>query len=467
MRKIVDPALLERVLAGLESKDIGIAAASVELGVSERQVYKLRKARLSGAKHEARARKAPSNKTDGALESRVAELYGGRYRRFSYAHFRERLLADEGISISLRTLARILMRHGLLSPYAQKKTVKERKKTLRSASEAANHAADEQDLRIDDSVIFDAKDIHNRYRHIDSKGWLIQLDARQDYYVSGEKWTLHLAIDVATGTFVGAYFDKEETLWGYQNVLHQIIEGYGIPKCILTDNRTVFEYLSKGSKEEAKNTLIQFKYSCISLGIRLQTTSVATYKAVIERGNGTFGRRLPQELGLLGVSDMAEANEYLVGFVKGMNSRFARPCLGKNVFRKAPDERTLDNCIGTIARRRFDKASCVKYLGRFYLATAAGKIAAFSERTPCLVIKTFDGRLMISVDSVAYEAVSVDDYDSSSEKQCNPEGEAFLPNHRISSLELAKYRDAHITGWSYRSFERYVDGEMAKIESKY
>ena len=467
MKKIADPALLERVLSGLESKEIGIAAASVELGVSERQVYKLRKARLSGAKPEIRAKKPPSNRTDGGLESRIVELYAGKYRRFSYAHFHERLLGDAGISINFKTLTRILMRHGLISPYAQKKTVKALKKTLLSANEAANHEADEPDLRIDDNIILSTKDIHNRYHHIGSKGWLIQLDARNDFYGGREKWTLHLAIDVASGVFVGAFFDKEETLWGYQNVLHQIIDGYGIPKCILADNRTVFEYISKGSKEEAKNTLTQLEYSCISLGIRLQTTSVATCKAIIERGNGTFGRRLPQELELAGICDMEEANGYLIGFVKGMNSKFARPSLAKNAFRKAPDERTLNNCIGTIARRRFDKACCVKYMGRFYLATANGRIAAFSAKTACLIIKTFDGRLIISVDSVAYDAAAVDDYESSDEKQCNPEGEAFLKDHRIGSLELAKYRESHITRWSFRSFERYVDGEMAKIESKY
>ncbi len=49
---------------------------------------------------------------------------------------------------------------------------------------------------------------------------------------SGRKTYLHAAIDDATGTVVAAYFDKQETLNGYNNLFHADIDKLtAIPIC--------------------------------------------------------------------------------------------------------------------------------------------------------------------------------------------------------------------------------------------
>lgn len=462
MNKKTNDELVKLTLRRLEKGAIDAATAATLLGISERHVYRLRKPKEEKPKP---VRKPPANKTDPATEGRVVELYLTKYEGFSHTHFREKLESEEGIAVNLKTLTRILMRHRLASPFATKKTKREMKRALRSISQATK-PDNEQSPKSDDTIIEEARETHNRVRHVENFGELLQLDARQDFYVAGEKWSLHLAIDVASGTFVGAYFDKEETLNGYQHVLHQIVKRYGIPKCILTDNRTVFEFLNRNSKAESKNTLIQFRYSCIQLGIRLQTTSVATYKSVIERGNGTFGRRVPQEMRLLGIRDLKTANAFLANYLNEMNGRFAHGYPGKNVFRKAPDDETLCNMIGVVSRRVFDKSCCVKYSNEHYIATVHGKIVAFAQGVKCLVIRTFDGRLIISVDSVAYKAARVGDYDFDPEKQCNPEGREFLASHRVNSAELVNYRRKHVSSWNYESFQRYVERELWYIDEK-
>ena len=467
MNKKVDDSLLGSVMEKLGRKEISIATASVLLGVTERQVYKLKRAAgKPPQERKAGPRKSPPNKTSEETVRRVVELYRTKYRSFSYAHFHEKLSEVEGISINLKTVERILKGENLASPLATKRTKKRIKGILQSISQATTQD-NEQNPCLDDTIIFDARSIHNRHRHVEDFGALIQLDARQDYYVAAEKWTLHLAIDVASGVFVGAFFDKEETLWGYQNVLHQIVTGYGIPKCILTDNRTVFEYLRKGSSQESKNTLIQFKYSCIQLGIRLNTTSVATYKSVIERANGTFGRRTPQELSLRGIADLGSANEFLAGFLKEMSGRFSHPYRGSGVFRPAPDEETLNNCIGSIARRSFDKAACVRFRNRYYYATVHGKIVAFAKGVKALIVRTFDARVIVVVESVAYAAVCIDDYEFSAEKEENPDNELFIEKHRVNSMELVNYRRKHVSPWNYNAFQKYVEREIDFIERNY
>ena len=468
MNKKVDDALVNSVMKKLEKKKVTVATASVLLGVSEREIYKIKKKRLDPPKKiKNKPRKLPSNKTDQIVIKKVIKLYRTKYRKFSYKHFHEKLIEDENIDINLKTVERILKKENLISPFATKDTKRKAKKILQSINQATK-PGNEQNLYLDDNIIFDARDIHNRHRHIEDKGALIQLDARQDYYIEKEKWTLHLAIDVASGIFVGAYFDKEETLKGYQNVLHQIIINYGIPKCILTDNRTVFEYLHKGSTQESKNTLIQFKYSCLQLGIKLNTTSVATYKSIIERANGTFGRRTPQELSLRNITDIDAANTFLLDrHLTDMNNKFSHDYPGKDVFKKAPDLETINNSIGSIARRMFDKAACVRYNNKYYYATIHNKIVAFSQGTKCLIIHTFDERIIIVVDSVSYIAICIDDYEFSSEKEANPENEIFIERHRVNPIEYLNYKRKHISSWNYNSFEKYVDSELKFMGSKY
>lgn len=467
MNKKVDDLLVNSVMNKLKRKKINVTTASILLGVTERQIYRIIKKQTSPPNtNEKKARKSPQNKTDEETINKIIELYKTKYWKFSYIHFHEKLVEKEQIHVNLKTVERILMKECLLSPFATKKTKKTVKKILQSNNQTSKKGI-EQNLYLDNNIVFDTHDIHNRYHHIEDFGALIQLDARQDFYIEEEKWTLHLAIDVASGVFVGAFFDKEETLNGYQHVLHQIITKYGIPKCILTDNRTVFEYLRKGSNQESKNTLIQFKYSCIQFGIKLNTTSVATYKSIIERANGTFGRRTPQELLLENIKEISLANKFLMKFLDQMNDKFSRDYPGKNVFRQAPDLETINNFIGSIAKRVFDKAACIRIDNNYYYATVHNKIVAFTRGTKALIINTFDNRKIIVVDSVSYKAVCINDYEISEEKQTNPDNELFIESHRVNPVELYNYKRKHVSNWNYNSFEKYVCQELEFINRNY
>lgn len=59
------------------------------------------------------------------------------------------------------------------------------------------------------------------------------MDASLHLWFGEGKSQLHIAVDDATGTIVGAYFDYQETLNGYYNILHQILTNYGIPYMFL------------------------------------------------------------------------------------------------------------------------------------------------------------------------------------------------------------------------------------------
>lgn len=104
------------------------------------------------------------------------------------------------------------------------------------------------------------------------------MDASSFHWIEGEVWYLHVAIDDADGKVVGAYFDRQETLKGYYEVLYQILINHGIPAMFYTDRRTVFEYKRKDKPSDAEDTFTQFSYACHNLGIEIKTTSVPPSK---------------------------------------------------------------------------------------------------------------------------------------------------------------------------------------------
>ena len=169
------------------------------------------------------------------------------------------------------------------------------------------------------------EDSHPRQEKPKYFGEIIEQDGSIHLWFGDKKCCLHLAVDKATNTIVGAWFDKQETLNGYYHVFYQILTNYGIPYKFVTDNRTVFNYMSLNPDKRTsdKDVLTQFGYACKQLGTSIETTSVSQAKGLIERDNGTFQGRLVQKLRLNNITTIDEANKYLIEvFVPKFNSKF-------------------------------------------------------------------------------------------------------------------------------------------------
>lgn len=101
-------------------------------------------------------------------------------------------------------------------------------------------------------------DAHPRRPRCAYFGELIQMDASPHIWFGNIISHLHLAIDDATGSIVGAFFDTQETLHAYYQITNQILVNYGIPAKFLTDRRTVFEYKRKNAPSDEEDTFTQF-----------------------------------------------------------------------------------------------------------------------------------------------------------------------------------------------------------------
>ena len=384
--------------------------ASKKLGISIRQVNRLiiiyKEKGKSGFIHGNRGR-IPSKALDKSISEDIILLYKSKYQEFNFTHFKEYLEEEENIKVSYKFIYNTLTNAGILSPKARKKTKKEFKKKQLLKENKINIAMSDEQI---DSIVsheIALEDSHPRGEKPKYFGELIEQDGSIHLWFGNIKTCLHLAIDKATSTIVGAYFDKEETLNGYYHVLYQILTNYGIPYKFLTDNRTVFNYISLNPDKRTsdKDVLTQYGYACKQLGIDLKTTSVSQAKGLIERTNGTFQGRLVNELRLNGITTIEEANKYLIEiFIPKFNTKFAMDYKKfPSVFEVSPTLEKINYTLAILTPRKIDNGNAIKFKNKYYQPYLNDELKCFMPKTECLVIKSFNGELLVTIDEKVYE----------------------------------------------------------------
>ena len=384
--------------------------ASKKLGLSRRQIDRLiikyREKGKAGFVHGNRTHK-PTNALDKSISQDIILLYENKYQDWNFYHFKEFLKKDENIDVSYNFIYKTLTKEGILSPKARKKTKREYSKKKLLQEKKINLAMTDEQIETIVSHEVALEDSHPRCEKPKYFGEIIEQDGSIHLWFGETKTCLHLAIDKATSTIVGAWFDKQETLNGYYHVFHQILTNYGIPYKFLTDNRTVFNYMSLNpdKRTSEKDVLTQYGYACKQLGIELETTSVSQAKGLVERTNGTFQGRLVNELKLHGITTIEEANKYLIDvFVPYFNQRFALDYKKfKSVFETSPSDEKINYTLAILTPRKIDNGNSIKYYGKYYQPYLDNQIKCFSPKTECLVIKAFNGDLLVTIDEQVLE----------------------------------------------------------------
>ena len=365
----LNDAYVESVIRKAISGKITTGQAAAKLGVSKQYVNRLKRsysAKGASCFTHGNKGKAKPWKTRPETEGKILALYKGKYAGFNFRHFLEKLNEEEGIAITYKPLHRILTSAGLKSP-KRHKTGKEKPK-------------------------------HPSRPRRKGFGELLQIDASIHNWFGDSlpKATLHGAIDDATGTVMGLWFEKEETLKGYYEMMWQILNRYGIPEAFYGDNRTIFEFrkLSEKSQTIDRDVHINFKRMCRQLGIELITTSVSQAKGRIERLWGTLQSRLISELRIRGITTIAAANSYLPQFTSDYNRRFAvKPDMESSVFAPPPSPKEIDFYLSTEFQRTADNGSSFGFRGkRCQLVDENGWAARIPAKTVIDIYVTRSGK---------------------------------------------------------------------------
>ena len=374
-------------------------AASLKLGVSVRQINRLIKAYEIKGKaafiHGNKGRKPATTKPD-KIRHDVIDLYKTKYYDANFTHFTELLERNEGIKLSVSCVASILEAENILSPSVTRAKKKRVKKQLEKAKSAAKNKREADKIQ---KNIVAVEDAHSRRPRCAYFGELEQMDASPCEWFGTSKTTLHIAVDDATGMITGAYFDEQETLNGYYHLYSQILHKYGIPYKFFTDRRTVFTYKRKKAPDIGEDTCTQFAYACKQLGTQIEYSSVPQAKGRVERMFETLQSRLPVELRLAGITDIAAANEFLDSYIDEFNAKFALPVNStKSVFEAQPSDEKINLILAVLTQRTVDSGHCVQFNKKYYrMLNSHGMQVHYRKGTKVMVVKAFDGSLYCSV----------------------------------------------------------------------
>ena len=335
--------------------------ASIELDLSLRQIDKLKRKYITDGKegfvHGNRGRTNP-NKKDETLINELEELYLKDFYDFNFEQFYEKIY--DKYDISYDTMLKRFTKDSILSPLAHKNTLKCYKETMKEA--ITNKDQDIEKVELYKSRIIAFEKAHTRRaNNLFVFGQEVQMDACEKLWFGGIVSYLHLAVDKATKKVLFGWFEFEEITRGYYVLLFHIIINYGIPAKIKADNRSTFSANNVKARDK-KIFLTQFGKVCERLNITLQTTSVSTAKAHVERENETFKNRLIAELRYEGITTIDEANDYLNNiFIPYMNKKFSY-VIDENTSLMRKNDYTLEELKLIISERKekvIDNASAI------------------------------------------------------------------------------------------------------------
>lgn len=100
-----------------------------------------------------------------------------------------------------------------------------------------------------------------------------------------------------------------------------------------------------------------------------------------------------------------KANEYLINiFVPKFNSKFALDYKKfQTVYETSPSAEKINYTLAVLSPRKIDNGNSLKFKNQYYQPYENNKLKCFKPKTKCLVIKAFDGQLLVTIDEKIYE----------------------------------------------------------------
>ena len=379
--------------------------ASLKLNCSIRHINRLIKKYKDEGKmafvHGNRNR-TPAHTFSDEVKSFVIDMYIQKYYDFNFTHFKEKLMEDHNINVSVNTIKKWLIQVNIISPKARRSTRRHLKNLLKTQHDSTKNKNIKQQLENKMREV-DYPEAHPRKPRKTYFGEQLLMDASEHQWFGPNKAHLHAAIDDATGKVVGAYFDTQETLNGYYQVLNQILIKEGIPYAIQTDRRTIFTY-KKDTSIEKEDTYTNFGYACQTLGIDLSSTSVSQHQGRVERLFQTLQSRLIAEMRLEGITTIEDANNFLSTYLIKHNRQFSLHLnSNKSVFETQPTKAKINQILSKYDERVIDSGHSIRYKNKTYLPlNKIGDTVYLRPKTRVMVIESFDNQLFISLDEQLY-----------------------------------------------------------------
>ncbi len=329
--------------------------AAALLSLSDRQVRRIvrnvKQEGNAGICHKSRGKRA-HNRIAEKIKAKVTTLCRDTYKEFGPTHASEKLLTVHNITVSDETLRGWFQEEHI--PYKSRKKRPHRQWRKRKA-----------------------------YR-----GEMIQMDGSHHDWFEGRGPTCVLMgySDDATGEVFARLYEYEGTLPAMDS-FKRYIRLYGLPRSVYLDRHSTYKSMAKQTIEEELNDIrpmSHFEKSLAELDVEVIHAYSPQAKGRIERLFGTFQDRVVKEMRLAGVTNIAEGNTFLDGYLPEYNRKFAKEAAKQaNYHRPIVNKWALDTILSIRTERALRNDFTVAHDKKLYQikSNVRAKKVTVEERT--------------------------------------------------------------------------------------
>lgn len=226
-------------------------------------------------------------------------------------------------------------------------------------------------------------------------GMMIHQDGSNHEWVAGCRWDLIVTMDDATSEHYSMFFVEEEGTMSSLKGVREVIESRGLFSSLYSDRGSHYWHTPAAGGKVDKKNLTQFGTALRRLGIEMIAAYSPQARGRSERMFKTHQDRLPRELALAGISDMAAANRYLTEVYRpAFNAEFMQPAMepGSAFVRWVGD--SLNDVLCEQYGRVVGNDNCVSFEG-LKLQIPADRHRCHYVKAPVSVLRRTDGTLAI------------------------------------------------------------------------
>jgi len=241
-----------------------------------------------------------------------------------------------------------------------------------------------------------AKGVHRKRRERSPwPGLMIHQDGSTHEWVPSQKWDLIVTMDDATNEHYSMFFVEEEGTRSSFRGVQEVIEERGLFSSFYSDRGSHYWNTPEAGGKVDKKNLTQFGRAMQHLGIEMIAAYSPEARGRSERMFRTHQDRLPRELALAGITDMAAANRYLTELYRpAFNAEFMQPAMEEGSAFVAWIGGPLTDILCERYERTVGNDNCVSFEG-LKLQIPADRHRCHYVKAKVTVLRRQDGTLAI------------------------------------------------------------------------
>ncbi|MDR2207989.1 MAG: ISNCY family transposase [Azoarcus sp.] len=226
-------------------------------------------------------------------------------------------------------------------------------------------------------------------------GLMIHQDGSNHEWVAGQRWDLIVTMDDATNEHYSMFFVEQEGTQSSLLGVKEVIESRGLFSNFYSDRGSHYWHTAEAGGKVDKKNLTQFGQAMQRLGIEMIAAYSPQARGRSERMFRTHQDRLPRELALAGITDMAAANRYLrQSYRAAFNAEFMQPAMEEGSAFIAWIGGPLEDILCERFERQVGADNCVSFEGK-KLQIPAERHRCHYVKAKVSVLRRIDGALAI------------------------------------------------------------------------